>query len=357
MTVTGTPIKVLIAEDSPTARALLMHLIDSSPGMRVLAAVGDGEQAVEAAGRLHPDVVLMDVHMPRLDGFEAVRRIMQSQPVPIVMVSGTLTDQVAATFCAIDAGALAFLPHPPGPGHPDHAADAAELVNTVRLMSEVRVIRRWAKADRPPVIETPPARKGTRRVAAECELVAIGASTGGPPVLRAILSALPRNFPAPILVVQHIATGFVHGLAEWLASSCSLPIRVPAHGDRLMGGAVYLAPDGAHLGVDGSRCVMLSNAPPEHGLRPSVSFLFRSVAGVYGPRAVGVLLTGMGRDGAQELKLMRERGAVTIAQDEESSVIHGMPAEAIRLDAAHIVLSPDGIAAELAAAADAKPQT
>jgi len=312
--------------------------------MHVIAAVGDGEQAVEAVSRVHPDVVLMDVHMPKIDGFEAVRRIMQKDPVPIIVVSGTLTDQVAATFCAIDAGALAFLQHPPGPGHPDHAATAKELVNTVQLMSEVRVVRRWARSTRPRMIETAPARTGMRHISTECELVAIGASTGGPPVLRAILSALPRSFPAAVLIVQHIAAGFVQGLADWLATSCSLPIHMPAAGDPVLTGHVYIAPDGVHMGVDSKRRIVLSDDPPENGLRPSISFLFRSVAGVYGPKAVGVLLTGMGRDGAQELKLMREQGAVTVAQDEESSVIYGMPAEAVKLDAASHVLGPEGIA-------------
>jgi two-component system chemotaxis response regulator CheB len=158
-----------------------------------------------------------------------------------------------------------------------------------------------------------------------------------------ILAGLPRNFPVPVLIVQHIAAGFTQGLVEWLAQSSSLPVQVPAHGQSLLPGEVYVAPDGLHMTVGADGRVQLRSDEPENGLRPAIACLFRSVAKVYGQSAVGVLLTGMGKDGAQELKLMKEQGAVTIAQDHETSVVHGMPGEAIRLGGATYVLPPEKI--------------
>lgn len=174
-------------------------------------------------------------------------------------------------------------------------------------------------------------------------IVAIGASTGGPPVLQAILAGLPKNFPAPVLIVQHIAAGFTRGFVEWLGQSSNLPVHVPAHGERVLPGQAYVAPDGLHMAVDPDSRVRLRTDEPENGLRPSVACLFRSVAKAYGQSAVGVLLTGMGKDGALELKLMKDQGAVTIAQDRETAIVHGMPGEAIKLGGATYVLPPEQI--------------
>jgi chemotaxis protein methyltransferase CheR len=196
-----------------------------------------------------------------------------------------------------------------------------------------------------------PEAAGLKPVPAEIRLVAVGASTGGPLALQTVLAGLPRDFPVPVVIVQHIAPGFTDGFAEWLTESCGLPIHVANHGERILPGHVYLAPDGAQMRVESEGRLALSSDGPENGLRPSVSFLFRSVARVYGPQAVGVLLTGMGKDGAQELKMMRDAGAVTIAQDKESSVVHGMPGEAIGLEAATYVLPPVRMPAVLASLA------
>jgi two-component system chemotaxis response regulator CheB len=183
--------------------------------------------------------------------------------------------------------------------------------------------------------------------AKDIQVVALGASTGGPAVLQTILSELPENFPAPVLIVQHISPGFIQGFAESLKPSCKLRVSVPENGEALQPGWVYLAPDGLHMGVGAGGRVILTDAPPESGLRPSISYLFRTVAGIFGAKAVGVVLTGMGRDGADGLKSMREKGSVTIAQDQASSVVFGMPAEAMRLQAATHVFSPVEIASFL----------
>jgi two-component system chemotaxis response regulator CheB len=181
------------------------------------------------------------------------------------------------------------------------------------------------------------------RAPGDIRAVAIGASTGGPPVLQTVFSGLPRDFPVPVLLVQHMAPGFVQGFIDWLAQSTPLAMQVARHGDALASGHVYVAPDGCHMGVASNGRIVLSGGPPENGARPAVSVLFRDVANVFGRHAVGVLLTGMGKDGARELKGLRDRGAVTIAQDKDSSVVHGMPGAAIECDAAMYVLPPEGI--------------
>lgn len=338
-------IDVLIAEDSPTSREFLRQLLEADPGIRVIGTAVNGHEAIAAVQRQAPHLLLMDVHMPHLDGFEATRQLMRTRPLPIVIVSGTVDDQVAATFRAIDAGALAFVQQPPGPLHPQHAAAVATLLNTVKLMAEVKVVRRWtepatraAAGSAPTVAPSPPP---------SIAVIGIGASTGGPAALRELLGELGPALRVPVLVVQHIAAGFLPGFAEWLTSSCGLPVSVATHGEIARPGHVYLAQEDCHLGLDRHGRIQLDGAPAEHGLRPAVSFLFRSLRNACGERAVGVLLSGMGRDGADELKSLRDAGALTIAQDAASSVVFGMPGEAVRLGAARHVLAPEQIAALL----------
>lgn len=340
-------IKVLVVEDSPVVREFLVHILGADPGIQVIGTANDGEQALVAVARQRPDVITMDIHMPKLDGLEATRRIMETHPTPIVIVSGS-TDprEVSTTFRAMEAGALAVLRRPAGIGHPDHEASAAELVQTVKLMSEVKVIRRWPKAGRQPQVP-PPAQAHHAQIEAKARVVAIGASTGGPPVLQTILAALPQDFPVPILIVQHMAAGFTQGFVQWLAQTSSLPVHLATHDEHVRPGHVYVAPDEFQMRVERGGKIVLTKDEPENGLRPSVSYLLRSVAEVYGRDAVAGLLTGMGRDGAEALKLLKEKGAVTFAQDKESSVVHGMPGEAIKLDAATFVLPPEKIAAVL----------
>jgi two-component system, chemotaxis family, protein-glutamate methylesterase/glutaminase len=356
-------VRVVVVEDSLTVREFLVHILSSDPDIKIVATAATGVAALEAVKRTCPDVITMDIHMPTMNGLDATRIIMQTQPTPIVIVSGALdVVETASVFRAFEAGALAVLPKPFGQEHPEYEQSAADLVQTVKLMSEVKVVRR-----RPPL-----SREGARPAAAltaepelrgartEAQLVAIGASTGGPPVLQRILSGMPKDFPLPVLIVQHIAIGFTQGFVEWLAQSSNLPVESPTHGQPISPGRAYVAPDGFHMTVGADGRISLSNDEPENGPRPSISRLFHSVAKVYGRRAIGVLLTGMGKDGAEELKLMREQGAVTIAQDKDTSVVHGMPGEAIRLGGATYILSPDKIAmtlTSLAAGAGGHRQT
>jgi two-component system chemotaxis response regulator CheB len=349
-------VKVLIVDDSASKRLLLNHVLELDPRIKVVATVNDGQAAIDflAAATARPDVVVMDIHMPKLDGFEATRRIMETRPLPIVICTATADPQeLQVAFRAMEAGAVACVEKPVGYDHPQFEAVVQNLQQTVRLMAEVVVVRRWVRsrrAERAPVgvpaqhsHGSPGGRSGAPRI------VALGASTGGPPILQSILGALPRDFPAPILIVQHIARGFLPGMVEWLNQTTGMQVHIAVHGTLPAPGNVYIAPDDFHLGVGASGRLSLSHEPAEGGLRPSVSYLFRSIAESFGEGAVGVLLTGMGRDGAAELKLMRERGALTIAQDRESSVVHGMPGAAIELDAAMQVLPADRIAGALVA--------
>lgn len=341
--------EVLVAEDSATTRMMLVHLLQRDPRIRVVGAVKDGLAAVEFVARRKPDLVLMDIHMPRLDGFEATRRIMETHPLPIVVCSAVSNVRdTAVAFRALEAGAIACIEKPFGPPGDGFEAKVAHMMLTVKLMAEVKVVRR--RAPRVAADGTNPPRPAG--LPAAPRVVGIGASTGGPPVLQGILAALPASFPLPVLVVQHIANGFLGGMVEWLSGSSKLPIEIATYGTQALPGHVYLAPDDHHLGVAAGGRLVLSRELPENHVRPAVSFLFRSLAEVYGAHAVGVLLTGMGRDGAEELKRMRDRGAATIAQDFDSSLVHGMPGTAIALGAAAQVLPAEDIAAALGALAN-----
>lgn len=336
-------IRVLIVDDSPSVREFLRHILEEAGGFEIAGEAVDGAQGVELAAALRPDIITMDISMPVLDGFAATRAIMETEPTPIVIVSGIWApEEVAKTFDALEAGALAILEKPRF-GGPAFERQKEQIVSTLRLMSEVRVVRRHARIPAPgrDQAKAAPPRQVRR------ELVAMGASTGGPQALRAILSGLPAGFAAPIVVVQHIARGFLPGLVHWLGGHCGLALAIAADGQAMRPGTVYFAPDDRHLLVTRDMTLRLSEAPPVGTLRPSVGPLFRSVAEALGERAVGVLLTGMGRDGAGELLIMRKRGALTIAQDERTSIVHGMPGEAIRLGAAAQVLPLEEIAAKL----------
>lgn len=342
-------VRVLVVDDSSVVRELLTFILNSDPDIEVVRAVGDGQAALDVIPSLRPDVITMDIHMPGMNGYHTTRTIMETCPTPIVVVSGSSgADDMDKTFRALEAGALVVVGRPPGLGHPGFLEAAAQLVQTVKSMAEVRVVRRWPR--RPGDATTVPLRADVSAVAHRVvRVVIIGASTGGPVALQALLNALPRAFPVPILIVQHIAPGFVQGFCEWLSHSTERPVLVAAHGARMLPEHVYVAPDGHHMGVDADHRITISPRQSEGGLCPSVAHLFQSAAAVYGKHAAAVLLTGMGKDGAAELKLLKNAGAATFAQDEETAVIHGMPGEAIRLEAAMYIMPVERIAATLAA--------
>jgi two-component system chemotaxis response regulator CheB len=336
-------INVLIVEDSAVVREFLFQILASDPGIRVVGTAADGEDALTAVRGLKPDVITMDIHMPKIDGIATTRQIMETHPTPIIIITGS-TDpgDVETTFRALDAGALAVLPRPTGIDHPEHETTARELIQTVKLMAEVKVIRRWPRVGR----EIDARRIEEQRPiqpSEKIQIVAIGASTGGPPVVQRILESLAKDFPAPILLVQHMATGFTDGFVRWLSQSSTMPVHLAIHGEQILPGHVYVAPDEHQMKVGRGGRIVLNQDSPEHGLRPSVSYLFRSVGEAYGSGIVAGLLSGMGRDGAIELMMLKNGGALTFVQDRESSVVHGMAGEAIKLGAATLVLSAEKI--------------
>ena len=333
-------IRALVVEDSATAREYLVALLEADPRIEVVGTAHDGAEAIARTAELRPDVILMDVHMPQVDGYEASRRIMEEVPTPIVMTSATLSDaELRDGFRALQAGALTLLRKPDGADD----AGAHEVLQAVRLMAEIKVVRRWTPRERPAL--APPPRPPAVRAP---QVVAIGASTGGPPVVAGILRALPRRFGCPILLVQHMSNEFSTGFATWLQTLTPLRVKLAEAGEPARPGTVYVAGGGAHLGVTRDRRIAFDPCAQGNGFCPSVSHLFGSAADAFGPAAVGVLLTGMGRDGALGLRKLRDAGALTIAQDAETSAVYGMPAEAVRLDAAALVLPPEEIARTIA---------
>jgi len=336
-------IRVLIVDDSATARGLLAAIFAADPEFVVVGEAADGRAGVDLTRKLRPDVVTMDVRMPRMDGFEATKEIMIETPTPIVIITASRSARdVDASMNALRAGALAIIAKPAGPAAPGFDEEARQLLAQVKAMSHVKVVRHWR-----------PARESARPAAsaaprhARMRVVAVAASTGGPAALAAVLTRLPADFPAPILVVQHITPGFVAGLAEWLNKAGPLRVKLAEAGEALKGRTVYFAPDDRHLGVSAAGRVVLADEPPVGGFRPSGTPLFEAVAKAFGPAAVAVILTGMGDDGVAGLRAVRQAGGHILAQDEKSSVIFGMPGAAVAAGLADAVLSVEEIASRL----------
>lgn len=336
------PIRVVVVDDTSTVCELLVAILEQAGDIQVVGIGFDGEDAVRLTKRLRPDVVTLDVRMPRVDGLEATRRIMREVPTPIVIVTGSLMRAGEdLTFEALQAGALTVIKTP---GLAD-VETCNKVVETVRLMSDVPVVHHWGREALKPMPAVPVAQSALDIDDGRSpQMIGIAASTGGPRVLVTVLKPLPTDFPVPILVVQHITGGFATGMAEWLDTETALHVGLASHGDAPQPGTVLLAPDDYHLQVNAKGTVELSREPPYRGLRPSANYLFRSLARAYGPRAVGVVLTGMGDDGAEGLETLRLAGGLTVAQDEQSCVVYGMPYEAVVRNAVDRVLTPDQIA-------------
>jgi two-component system, chemotaxis family, protein-glutamate methylesterase/glutaminase len=340
-------IRVLVVEDSLTSRELLVSLFESDLGFSVIGTARDGREAVELTAKLRPDLITMDLRMPRMDGYEATRQIMIETPTPIVVVSSTLDNaDVAASMHAIRAGALTALAKPSGPSAPDFEAGRARFLATLRALASVKVVghrlRNLQRASTPP-----PAPSNGYHGKSIATVVAIAASTGGPAALRTVLDAFPAEFPAPVLVVQHLSPGFLPGFVGWLNMSCRLQVRIAEEGARIERGYVYIAPEDRHLSVAPTLTVRTLTTPPVDGFRPSASVLFEGVAQAYGRHAATAILTGMGRDGVDGLRRIRELGGRIIAQDEQTCSVFGMPAAAIDAGLSDYVLPISLVASKL----------
>jgi len=346
-------INILITEDSDVVTLLLKTILEHEPDFNVIGHARNGREAVEMTHELKPDLVTMDIRMPVMDGFEATRIIMNQDPTPIVVISTSIdNEEMRITFRAIEEGALAVLEKPRGLGHPDFENVRREIVDTIRAMAEVKVIRRMKRRNHE-VAQLEPVdifEKAIIQKTRAYEIVAIGASTGGPQALQKLLSSLPVGFPIPLVIAQHMSAGFIHGLVYWLQGATLLDVKLAEDGEPLRPGTVYFAPDDHHLVVtrngNGLR-VKLTDDLPVNRFRPSATPLLQSVADVCGGSGVGCLLTGMGVDGAQGLLEIRQAKGHTIIQDKDSCIVFGMPGAALALNAVDQIVRLEQLAAYL----------
>jgi two-component system chemotaxis response regulator CheB len=340
-------IRVLVVDDSPTMRQILIGMLLDADGFEIAGQAQDGLEAVQLAAALRPDVIMMDIRMPRMNGLDATRYIMSTTPTRIVVVSNNVYEaDLNIAFNAIAAGALTVVEKPKGLDAASYEAVCDQLVMAVRLMADVQVVALAPSTQAlPPISEL--STRSTTRPAARTEVIAIAASTGGPGVLNHVLSNLPADFSIPMVVVQHITAGFGLGMAHWLNGLTPLTVAIAQHGEVLTPGRVLIAPDDAHLIIAPGGVVQIDRTAPVDGLRPSATRLFSSIAQTYGAAAVGVILSGMGDDGVEGLGALRQAGGRVIAQSEESCVVFGMPKVAIERGLVDEVLAPDNIVATL----------
>ncbi|MEO5348672.1 MAG: chemotaxis-specific protein-glutamate methyltransferase CheB [Magnetococcus sp. YQC-3] len=352
-------IRVFIVDDSPIARVVLSKMVNSAPDMEVVGTAVNGEEALTMIPQLRPQVILTDLHMPRMDGLTLTREVMVRHPLPILVISVSVhqEDNENNIFELLEAGAIDVFPKPRGGLESAGEALTQELAGKIRILSGVVPIRRHRSAagvsrNRPAEAGKNPLATQTvtplpRRPTASPALVAIGASTGGPQALLTIFSALPAKFPLPILCIQHISHGFLEEMVSWLNLHTPLMVRVAQSGEKPLPGYIYFPKEDSHLLINDQGCFALDAGSSQDTHRPAVDKTFFSVARVFQSGGIGVLLTGMGRDGADGLLAMAQANGTTIAQDEESCVVFGMPKQAIDLGAAGKVLPITGIAREL----------
>ena len=328
------PLRVLLVEDSRVMREYLTHIISTNPRLKIVAAVESGESALRVLREANPDVISMDVRLPGLDGLETTRRIMAERPTPIIVVAGNVeSDDLKISFNALRAGALAVLEKPRGHIAKYYDSFAEKFCTQLVIMSQVKVIKR--RLHDLPARTRRPAHSAAAGAAQSAAYAMIGlvASTGGPNALAEILGALKQEMAAPIVIVQHITPCFSKAFTEWLGDVCELNVLEAGDGVCPAPGKVYVAPANRHLIAQNGR-LWLSNEAPICQHRPSGDALFESLAREFGPRAIGVLLTGMGEDGARGLRAMRDAGAHTIVEHESTAVVNGMPGAALTIAAA-----------------------
>lgn len=323
---------------------MLATILSSAEGVEVVGQAKDGKEAVEMVERLRPDLVTMDIHMPKMDGLAATEHIMAYSPTPILVVSSSVYGEgMGRAFDALDLGALEVIKKPEARDWAELDRIGREIIRRVKVLANVRVIThiKGRRAGRPgDVAIHVPVGKAKRSI------IAIGSSTGGPSALLSVLGRLPADLPVPIVVAQHIADGFIPGLVSWLDAGCKINVLAAAEGQSPQAGHAYFAPTGSNMVVDGG-IIRFRQPRPGQLYIPGADELFHSVATAYGKRGVGVILTGMGADGAEGLRRMHEAGAATIAQNEETCTVFGMPKAAIDLGAADQVLAVNDIAGAL----------
>lgn len=336
------PVRVVVVDDSDLSRLVLQELLSSDPAIEVVGTAASGYEAVDLTVRLEPDIVTIDLHMPELDGLATTHRIMKRRPTPVLIVtSSDFWQRKEDVFGAFKYGVVDVIEKP------DHAGSSRAgqvLIDKVKLLSRVRVSgTTW------PRLSQQPARLTARPPRTDRRIIAIGASTGGPKAVHQVLEPLPRDLDTPIVVAQHMSASFVEGFAAWLGANVSLEVRVAKPCDRPAPGMVLVAPGGTSMVLDRHGVVRTTDEPAPQAVLPSVDLLLSSVARAYGAGAIGVVLTGIGKDGQQGMVDIKQAGGVTLIQDEASCVVFGMPGAALAADAVDEVVPIEQLGARLAA--------
>lgn len=334
------PIRVMIVDDSAFARDIISTILSTDSNIEVVGTANDGQEALDKIMQLKPDLVTMDIVMPKMGGLEAIEHIMAFFPTPIMVVTSQQDAHIA--FQALSKGALEVV-EKPSFEKMGISQNQKEFISKIKLLSKVKVITHISgrRAQRPSAPSPEPQAQHVSKI------VAIASSTGGPKVLAKILGMLPGDLNTSILLVQHIAEGFSQSLVDWLDGVSSIKVKLAQLGDMIEPGMVYIAPAGQHLEVPKKGVLNLTDNPPEDGQRPSANHLLRSVAKTYGRNSLGIILTGMGQDGAQGMNELKKAGARTIAQNEESCVVFGMPKVAIDMGVIDKILPIEKIAEEI----------
>ena len=310
----GILLRVLVVDDSAFMRKIITKMVDSDPQLSVVGTAFDGLNALKRIEELKPDVITLDVNMPRMDGLTTLKEIMKKNPIPVVMVSATTKEGAEITFKALKLGAVDYIQKPSGQISLDIETVRNELVEKIKTAAEANIITHEHETYSPIKIKQDITEK----------IITIGASTGGPPAVEEVLVHLPENSP-PILIVQHMPEGFTKLFAERLDRLCSFQVKEAQDGDKIKQGLALIAPAGQHMKVTGDGRVKLDQGPTQHGVRPAVDPLMKTAAQVYQDQVIGVILTGMGRDGAQGMKKIKENGGKTIAQNKKTCTVYGMP--------------------------------
>ena len=340
------PVKVLVVDDSALIRQLIVEALEKDPDVQVVGTAENGKQAIEQAAALRPHVITMDVDMPVMDGLTATERIMAEHPTPILVLTADPRNEAPElTHRALAVGALALRVKPALESEMANLAREVKLLATIRVIRHVRGVKKSSTSTVSNVTPafTPPQPFASTALGVIC----IASSTGGPQVVQKLLSELPGDFPVPMAIVQHINAAFSESLVGWLAASSKLKVKVAKEGDLLTPGSVLLAPPDAHLVISARGKVSLQTGGPRDGHLPSATLLLESAARTYARRAVGVILTGMGNDGVDGLAAIRAAGGKTLAQNQESSIVFGMPGAAIGRGIVDHVVSGDDLAATL----------
>lgn len=327
-------VKVMIVEDSRPVREFLEYIIAEDPRLSVAASVSSAEEALALLARVQPDVISLDIRLPGMDGLEFTKHVMVERPTPIVVVSSDVeNEELKISMNALRAGALAVVQKPVGVTHQDYRAAASNICTKLAIMSEVRVIQ---QRDRRRVHDgvQPPTPAKSHRQLVRPRILGLVASTGGPNALVRVLSDIGTDCPVPIVLVQHITPGFLSGFVAWLSDTLGCLVVEARHGQPLEPGTIFVAPSDRHLTVSDSQTLALDDGPPVSMQRPSGTILLKSLATVFGPASAGVVLTGMGDDGARGLLAMQRAGAFTIAEHQSTAVVYGMPASAVAMGAA-----------------------